>query len=234
MAWIYLVELEESALHLENGLDQLPIVKSIHTVKECCYLEYPMEALNKPPYGMILEHLKQDAFLDLSISFQEAFHARISVLQDMDRAWQESEADYFSRSLDSVAQLVPSGSFWRMSRQSQVAEVQRWLGNLPRWGMTVDGALYPLKKLERSIKERDGFFWPTVKASDHKRKDSPSDRRRNSPDITSTVNMSLGVKNQKVNLNWLEWLMGYETGHTELKPWAMQWFQSKQKKRSKS
>ncbi len=36
-----------------------------------------------------------------------------------------------------------------------------------------------------------------------------------------------------LNPQWVEWLMGYPLGATELKPWAIQWFRNKLKKRLK-
>ena len=74
---------------------------------------------------------------------------------------------------------------------------------------------------------------PTPQASDHKRGDSPCDRQRNSPHLQAKLNVILGTKNQKINLNWLEWLMGYHAGHTELSASVMQWFLSRRKQRSK-
>jgi hypothetical protein len=40
------------------------------------------------------------------------------------------------------------------------------LEKLPKWGMTVDGVLFPLLALERYIREKDGSYWPTPTTSD--------------------------------------------------------------------
>jgi hypothetical protein len=58
-----------------------------------------------------------------------------------------------------------------MSRPSLVEAVFALLEKLPKWGMIVDGVLYPLRPLERCTKEidssllpKDGRLWMTPKA----------------------------------------------------------------------
>lgn len=73
--------------------------------------------------------------------------------------------------------------------------------------------------------------WPTPVATDWKRNGSPSDMRRNSPPLGSLVAHQSGGM---LNPQWVEWLMGYPSGWTELSAWAIPWFQNKSQKHSKS
>ena len=126
----------------------------------------------------------------VSISFSAGSrdHARISVLRGAEKAWKESEADYFSRSLDCVAKYDQSSSSWRMYRPLLQEVAPEWSEKLPRWGMIVDGALYPLQALEPCTDESAGSYWPTPKARDYRDSgESPGDRRRHSPSLPCVV-----------------------------------------------
>lgn len=70
-------------------------------------------------------------------------------------------------------------------------------------------------------------FFPTPKARDGKDNGkSPSESHRNSPSIAHVVG-------GKLNPMWVEWLMGYRIGWTELNASAMQLYRCKLKKRLK-
>lgn len=73
--------------------------------------------------------------------------------------------------------------------------------------------------------------WPTPKASDWKRSAmSPSELNRNSPSLGAVLSQSVQTTGQ-LNPVWVEWLMGYRLGHTELDASVTQWFRSKQGQR---
>src|SRR5688572_721905 len=143
MVWIFLAASEESVLHFENGLNLSPIVKSIPIVKQCSYPEWPIEDWQKLRYGMILQLFqgipleKKKSILSMADS-----HARISVLQDLEKAWQESEADYFLRLCAWPKKSSPNSYSLKTCQQSQQEEDFKSLKKLPRWGMIVAGVLY--------------------------------------------------------------------------------------------
>ena len=268
MGWIYLAELEDSQSHSVNGCDQSPIAKSTPIVKESSYLDNPMEAFSRLQYGMIYGP-SQVVFSkeELLTSLQPAFHARISVLQDLEKAWQESGADFFSRSCAWPKKSSPNFYFLKTSLQLQPEEEFRLLQKLPKWGSMRGGVVYPLLPLERCIEEKDGFYWPTPQA--RAQSDTPSERARHSPCLHTVVLMATPTASQankpirspsptrqngthgedlqdsigrlnpesigkRLCPRWVSVLMGYPTTWTDLEPWAIAWFLSKQKKRSKS
>lgn len=269
MAWTYLVASEESASHSENGCDQSPIAKSIPIVKESCCQRWYLENSQVLQFGTMLKPLNQHLCPWLTLYTVDS-HARISALQDLEKVWQESEADCFSRSSGYVAKLSLDSSFWKMCQPSQLEEEPKWLDKLPRWGMIVDGALYRLRPLEHYTSEIAGSCWPTPAARDWK--DSgrePSAQTRKSPCLPAAVMMATPTASQSQKpirkpspsrisgnhgddlqdsigrLNpesigkrlcprWVSVLMGYPTTWTDCEPWAIQWYLSKRKKRSKS
>lgn len=197
MAWIYLAESVESVSPLEITLDPSPIAKSTLIVKEYCCLEWHVGNYKPLQFGMTCKHSEktQGHFLLIaSILSTVAFHARISALQDLEKAWKESAADCFSRSFAWPKKSSPSSYSLKTSRQSQQEGDFKLLMNLPRWGMIVDGVLYPLRPLERSTKEIVGSYWPTPQS--RAQSDTPSERRRNTPCLHSSVLLATPTASQ--------------------------------------
>src|SRR5574337_980737 len=255
--WLYL-----------NISDRLPTVKSSSTASQSFCQGCLKGNCTWHLSGMTLCLLMATPSMDRLISYMVASPVRTLVLQDLEKAWKESEADYFSRSCAWPKKSSPRSYSLRMCQQSQLETAFEWLVKLPKWGMIVDGVLYPLHPLEHLTKEKDGFYLPTPTTMDslpprsiqaqqrifqthRKGRKAPSNlRERIHPEMWPTPDsFARGArKNQnghhftiqdavgsgKLNPVWIEWLMGYSKEWTELEPWAMQWFQSKRKKRLKS
>ncbi len=197
MAWIYLqitTELPDSTFSVESEVspslcattcEQSPTAKSSDTVRQFFCQECLQGTCAEHPSGMTLCHLMETNSMDTLISYLVASHAKTSALQALEKAWQESEADYFSRSLGCVARLSPDLSFWRMYQPLLLEGDQKWSGKLPRWGMIVGGVLYQLRALERYTSARDGSCWPTPNARDWK--DTASQGNRKSPNLGAKV-----------------------------------------------
>ena len=254
MAYLYLAASVESILPSDNGSDPSSIAKTIHTAKQFSFQEWEIFNSQLPLYGMMSDHYRANAFTNGSMSYMQDSPARTSVLQDLEKAWRESEVAYSMRSLGCAARLSLDSSFWKTFLPLLPEVEQKWLGNLPCWGMTVDGALYPLRPLERYTVAKGGFSWPTPQA--RAQTDTSSERNRHTPCLETAVKMYptpcardwKGETNEnrnsptlpdavgsgKLNPDWVNWLMGYPSGWINLEPWAIVWFRNKSKKRSKS
>ena len=228
-------ELGGSTSPLKSGCGHVFIASWIPTAKVCFCPECKMEILIEHQYGMMLKPLEKESRNSpkvlISSSAGSLEHARTSQLQAMEKAWKESEADYFSRSCAWPKKSSPNSYFLKTCQPSQAEADFRSLEKLPRWGMIVDGVLYPLQALERVTREIVGSYWPTPKARDGKAAGMQSESKRDNPSLPYRIWVITG---RKMNLPWLEWLMGYPEGWTELAPWAMQLFRLRPKKRSKS
>lgn len=75
-------------------------------------------------------------------------------------------------------------------------------------------------------------MWPTPRASHQA--DFPCERRRHNPSLECMVNISQSTIGKKLCWKWTSLLMGYPIEWLDLEPWAMQWFQSKRRRRLKS
>ena len=214
-----------------STLDQSPIAKSTPIVKESFFLEWYLVIYPKHPSGITLKPYAFDHMTQPSIFSTAASPARTSALQDMEKAWQESEADFFSRSFAWPKKSSPNFYSLKTSRLLQVEEDFGSLKKLPKWGMIVDGVLYPLHPLDQTTYAKDFSYLPTptAKAS----VDCPAERRRDSPSLNCILNLNNGSHSLKTNPRYLEWMMNYPLGWTELDLWVTQYVLDKRKKRSK-
>ena len=167
MAWIYLAESAESPLPSETTCDPLHTAKLIVTAKEYCCPDNPLEIWSVLQYGMIYGHSPVLFSEKQSTSFMAASHARTLAVQDAEQAWKESEAGYFSRSFAWPKKSSPSSYFLKTYQLLQAEGDFAWLEKLPKWGMIVDGVLYPLQALEHYIDGKDGSYWLTPSTMEH-------------------------------------------------------------------
>lgn len=251
MGWIYLVESEESASHLETMSDQSPIAKLTPIVKQSSYLECIPDTFQELKYGMTSKPLSQEnSEPSTLLSAASRNYVKTLVLQEMEKAWQESEADCFSRSCAWPKKSSPSSYSLKTSQQLRAEGDFELLEKLPRWGMIVDGVLYPLKALEQCTKEKDGFYWPATKAIAYLtyatpcasqankpiREPSPSrQKKEHGEDIQDSVGrLNPSSIGKKLCPKWVSVLMGFPITWLDLDPSVMLWYHNKLKRRSKS
>ncbi len=240
MVYLCFQESEESTSDSTNGCEQSAIAKSIPIANVACYQEFPMVISKMHRYGMTFElSISHPPSGNILTSSTVDSHVRTLVLLAMERAWKENEVDCFSRCCawpkKSDPNLYSLRTFHTLSRMGP----GKWSPVLPNWGMIVDGVLYPVKKLERHIKDPGGSYLPTPTASQSGkpiRKPSPSRLKgKHGWDLQDRLGQlfpqSIG---KSIAPQYIAWMMGYPTEWMKLKPWAMQLFQCKRNKRSKS
>ena len=271
MAWIYLAESGDSQSPSENGSDQSPTARLTPIVKESSSIIWLLAFCPPHRFGQIFEPLELGEpvgfAVDTLTSSMEGSHARTLALQDMEKAWKVSEADWYSRSFAWPKKSSPIGYFLKTCQPSRPEEELGSLKKLSKWGMTFAGVLYPLRPLERYIVGKGGSYLPTPSAVEggpippgtNYRQNQRSYNQKTGKHVQITLrrwvqifptpcardyrsgkqtNRRQNQLNTKIggllNPQWVEWLMGYPIGYTELEDWAMQWFLNKRKKRSKS
>lgn len=261
MAWIYFQGSEASPLGSKDGLEQSPTVSKTDIAKVFFCPECQKVTFTELPSGTMSKHYEAKC-CRASTSSLEVFHARTLVWQVLEKAWQESEVDFSSRLSGSQKKYVRLLCFSKTSQQLELEDFERSSEHLPKSGMTVDGRVFLPQALELPTKGKDGSYLPTITASSYGTQTNPNADPRPSLETmarknlwpTPTVHGNYQNKKQgkshliglatavketnttggQLSPMWVEWLMGYQTGHTELKPWAMEWFHNKSKKLSKS
>ncbi len=226
-----------------NTVSRSLTVKSIPTVRVSSCRECKKGICPKHQFGMMYEHYPGGNCQE-SISSMGGSHARISVLQVLEKAWRESEAAFFSKSCAWPKKSSPNLYSLKTLRPSGRAEAFESLPKLPNWGMICDGVLYPLQAWEPYTKEKGGFSWPTPLYHDYRKRginsrqkglvdliernlwptprarsapDCPAERKRDSLSLECRVNISQSTAGKKLCPKWVSLLMGYPIGWTELK-----------------
>ena len=117
-----------------------------------------------------------------------------------------------------LADYDPSTQSWRMFGDTFLSGESLLLETLPPSGMTQNGVLYPQPLWVPLTAETDSSLWPTPRASiskDRYWRNRASGYRSNLGEIRPGEEHLIG---QIINPHWLEWLMGFPTGWTELEP----------------
>ncbi len=127
---------------------------------------------------------------------------------------------------------TPPGSFasydrrsrcWKMSQLSLFEGLIESQETWPRSGMVASGIAFPLPTLAHPILETESLSWPTPTTRDYK--DSPgmatqSGARSRLDQLPRVVFHREGTPKGggHVSPSWIEWLMGYPPGWSELEP----------------
>jgi hypothetical protein len=193
-------------------------------------------------FGMTYKPLTESLGQDLLTSYLAAFPVRTSVPQEKAQESTEPDPECGHTWPESLARYDPNTSTWRTVRSSLLEDCTEFSGTWPRWGLMLNGVSYQRQPLVPRIKETESGFWPTPttqglnggsnsrKASQSrkmwptptahnaKETNAPSESQRNTPTLAAQVGGSL-------NPMWVEWLMGWPLGWTELKPLEMDKYQ---------
>lgn len=240
MGWISLVASAGNPLHCHLGFDPFPIVSETPTAKACFCPECMSTSLighqSLPTCNACGRRISQSR----STSSPPASHARILAAQALEKAWKESEADWFSKSSASPKSSRLRSFFWKTFPQSERVADPELVRNWPTWGMIVDGVLYPRRKSEQSTYAKGGSYLPTPTACDYgknvgRKSDgiTPSGRDRWSLTVLARRGELPSHPKGSLNPEWIEQAMGYPIEWTGIAHWVTAWFQCKRAKRSK-
>ncbi len=249
MAWIYLAESEDSPWLYRHGSDRSPTVREIDSHRLYFCHGCGTDQLQPLQFGTTFPPYPQRCCPEGLTSSMEDSPARILALQEMELAWMESEADYFSRSVDSLAIFDRDSFSWRTSQLSLFGGLTEFLWSSLSYGMTVDGLLYQPQKLEPVTCVKDGGYLdtPTVSTASYRNQNIPTPAasnygRNKSNSEGSAIRLSLhgmatrgvlpGHPKGSLNPEWVELAMGYRIGWSEIGDLEMQWFRSKRGKHS--
>jgi hypothetical protein len=75
------------------------------------------------------------------------------------------------------------------------------------------------------ISEIESGYWPTPTAHNAKECDAPAEATLNTPTLTHQARGGDKTQPKYLNPTWVEWLMGWPLGWTDLKPLATDRFQ---------
>ena len=177
-------------------------------------------------FGMTFKPLTDDLGAAVLTWCQEASRARTSQQQEQGKVLTESGQDFGEKWQGSFAKYNLHSYSWKTPQCLLIEDSMLFLGTWPRWGLMQGGECWEQTASDtRTIAPEFGWL-PTPVASDWKggckaiRKDTGKQR-------TDAVRHYIKTKFNVTypNPNFLEVLMGWPEGWTELKPLAMVKFQ---------
>jgi hypothetical protein len=203
---------------------------------------------------MTFKPLTADRGEAVLMSYLEAFPVKTSQQQEKEPESKESDLACGEKWLGWSAKFDPHTSTLRTAQCSLLEEEPELLQTLPRSGMTRSGMLWERQTLVLRTSETESGSWPTPMSSEYKANknyrpgrqnglaqavmkwptptahnaketDAPSEHSRNTPTFAAQAG---GI----LNPTWVEWLMGFPLGWTDLKPLEMDKFQQWQQQHS--
>lgn len=197
-------------------------------------------------FGMTCKPLTENRGEELLTSYRAAFPARTFPSQEKAQDSMESEAACGSTWRGWLAKYDPDTSSWKTAQCSFIEDSTESLETWPRSGMTRNGLLWELPTLERRTSATGSGLWPTPTVCGNYNRKGAS--KTSGDGLATAVMKRMwptpnagssrwggsmqewgGSKNWvrkelpematgPLNPMWVEWLMGFPLGWTDLKP----------------
>jgi hypothetical protein len=196
--------------------------------------ESATESCQTPQSSAISEHSSVRgtpiAILEWLTLYRQDFPANRSALQARGPEKTTPETNG-PKQLMSFAEYDHDSRCWRTYQACLLTNTrEKYSGTRPKAGMTVSGAAYPLRKQEHRISEIGGGLWPTPAARDYRsqhadRSESFLSRQKHPRGVNLVEELQRRGFLGRLNPMWVEWLMGWPLGWTDLRPLEMDRFQ---------
>jgi len=240
----------------ENYSDGEPSVQSSGNPTQLAYLhpDKMTDFSRISRFGMTFKPLTESRGEELLTLYLADFPAKTLAPQEKAQESLESEVECGATWQGLLAKYDQNTSLWKTPQCSLLEESTEFLGIWPKWGLMQDGELYPQQTLVPRILEKESGLWPTPNQRDWK-DSGPSQGKRKSPNLGTMVHWPtpttkgmcggsgawdqlnqittteeakmMGAGNGgTLNPTWVEWLMGWPLGWTDLKPLEMDKFQA--------
>jgi hypothetical protein len=149
----------------------------------------------------------------------EDTHVSHSATQAND--WDQTTLDIYGHRFDRpLAFYDLDTQSWKMFEVTLASDFPQFLATLPNCGMTQNGKLFQRPRNTPRTLGNEFSLWPTPRASMWKNRKywlRPSGNSRKNLEEEVAVRHP-ELRGQPINLQWLEWLMGFPVGWTEVEP----------------
>jgi hypothetical protein len=223
MSWLFSQALVEEYLG-DTSLDGEPfaLLSGTPTQRAYCAPDKMTKFSRLSRFGMMYKPLTETLGEELLTSYLAVFPARTYQSQEMAQDLTENSQGCGEKWHGLLARFDQNTFSWRTVQCSLLEDLNECLQTLPAWGMTVGGELYLRQTLVQTTSEKGfGFvptqsgMWGTPKAQDSRH--ALWDRGKG-----NLGEQVAGLHNGgKMNPTWVEWLMGFPLGWTDLKPLEM-------------
>lgn len=178
-------------------------------------------------FGMTCERLTGSHGEALLTWYLAGFPARTSAQLEREPDLMESEADSGVRWQGSLARYDRAASLWRTAQSSLVEGLDEYSETWPRWGSMLSGELYLRQTPALPTSESESGFWPTPNVPNGGRSTKHITDWRGKSAYHNGKKVQVGLESVlggAPHPTFLEWLMGWPIGWTDIKPLAMDKF----------
>jgi len=142
----------------------------------------------------------------------------------------ENDPDCGWKCPESLAKFDHPSFSWRTAQGLLFEDLGECLETFPEWGIMQNGELWALTTAMPPIVEKESGYLPTPVALDSRhaisRHTKPGNHWKwNLGEVVSAENEEAVLGGGRLNPNWVEWLMGWIIGWTDLNPLEMDRFQ---------
>jgi len=191
-----------------------------------------MEHSDLSRFGLMCAVFKESSGAELLTSFLAAFPVRTFPEPAKALVSKESDQVFGNKWQESSVRFDPDTSCWR-THLCLWEEVLQWSSvTLPRWGLMLNGVVFQHQSAERPITATESGLVPTPRASMGSHgiawcRARTGDHRHNLEDYLGWLHLQAGgeeVPGLNACPSYVEWLMMWPSGWTDLKPLEMDKF----------
>ena len=218
----YICLLEQGEEYLAESFSDIPasvLSKLNLTAEKSCCKDSATESSPNSQSGMMSEHLTESRGKERLMSCAADSPAKTSAAQEKELESPEKKADCGKRWRGLLVKLNQDLFSSKTVLCSELEDSMLFSKTLPKWGMMQDGELYQLPIAGLNTSETGCGYLPTPTRHNAIDGNYPSEKKRNTPSLATHAG-------GKINPEWTEWLMGWPHVWTDLRPLAMDKFQS--------
>ncbi len=228
MSWHYLQEQEEASWE-ESCLDGAPsaLLSLLPTQGESSSQDNETGSSQDSLSGMTLRRLTDDHGKDVLMWYQGDSPVRTYLPQEGAQESTDNDLDCGPRWQGSLARYNPDSYSWKTRQCSLLGGLIEFSETFPRWGTMQDGEFWGLLTPGRRTNANGSGLWPTpckcVAGKSEKTLEAVANGLRQ-----KTLDRQLALRGFGVgipNPTWVEWLMGWPTGWTDMQPLETDRFQ---------
>ena len=221
MSWLYSRVLVEEYLD-QNCLDgEQSVQSSGNPIQQAyCAPDKMMEFSRLSQFGMTYKLLMADRGEELLTLYLADFHAKTSVRQEKAQELMGHPLASGGKWHESFAKWDRNSSSWKTAQCLLPEDSRPYLETWPRWGSMRTGECWEHDKLGQTTKGTGFGSWPTPRTKGMCGGSGSWELLKKNVGIEQARLMGAG-NGGKLNPTWVEWLMGWPLGWTDLKPLEM-------------
>lgn len=241
MSWLFSQALaEEYSAGTSLAGEQFAQLNVMPTPHKFWRNDKTMEFSDLSRFGLTCAVLTENHGKGLLISFQEAFPVRTYQQQEAVRELRERDLDYGSKWQESSVRFDPHTFSWKTHLCLWEEDLPWSSVTLPKWGLMLNGVVFQHQNAERPITATVSGLLPTPRASMGSHgiawcRARTGEHRHNLEDYLAWQHLQNGGEETpglNANPDYVEWLMIWPSGWTDLKPLEMDRFREWQQQHS--